>query len=115
MRTLTDKNKDNVYEVTIVTVDEAGNRGTLDVAIVVYNRGETGWLVFTEGEEDDQAYYSEELVAQVYDPDDHGGDLGEPYEGVNVVTWQWHERSGPRCLVRSTTLQFRNCRGRDYQ
>ena len=86
----TDKNKDNVYEVTIVAVDAAGNRGTLDVAIVVRNRGEPGWLVFTEGEENDQAYYNEELVAQVYDPDDHGGDLGEPYEGVNVVTWVWH-------------------------
>ena len=85
----TDKNKDNVYEVTIVAVDGAENQGTLDVAIVVRNRGESGWLVFTEGEESDQAYYNEELVAQVYDPDDHGGDLGEPYEGVNVVTWMW--------------------------
>ena len=85
----TDKNKDNVYEVTIVAVDGAGNRGTLEVAIVVRNRGETGWLVFTEGEENDQAYYNAKLTAQVSDPDDHGGDLGEPYEGVNVVTWAW--------------------------
>ena len=85
----TDKNKDNVYEVTIVAEDAAVNKGTLDVAIVVRNRGESGWLVFTKGEENDQAYYNEELVAQVYDPDDHGGDLGEPYEGVNIVTWMW--------------------------
>ena len=23
------------------------------------------------------------------DPDDHGGTLGEPYEGVHIVSWQW--------------------------
>ena len=101
----TDKNKDNVYEVTIVAVDAAGNRGTLDVAIVVRNRGETGWLVFTEGEVNDQAYYNEALVAQVYDPDDHGGDLGEPYEGVNVVTSMW-ERAEALEAVTVENLTF---------
>ena len=35
------------------------------------------------------AYLDEKLVAQVQDADDHGGDLGEPYEGVHIVTWQW--------------------------
>ena len=85
----TDKNQDNVYEVTIVAMDGAGNRATRDVAVVVGNRGEVGWLEFTAGEENDQAYYNEEIAAEVFDPDDHGGDLGEPYEGVNVVTWQW--------------------------
>ena len=29
------------------------------------------------------------LVAEVQDPDDEGGDLGEPYQGVHIVTWQW--------------------------
>ena len=45
-----------------------------------------GKVVFTEGE---TAFLNEELVAEVQDPDDHGGDLGEPYEGVHVQTWQW--------------------------
>ena len=31
------------------------------------------------------AYLDQELVAQVEDPDDHGGDLGEPYQGVHIV------------------------------
>ena len=101
----TDKNKDNVYEVTIVVVDGADNRGTLDVAVVVRNRGEVGWLVYTKGEENDQAYYNEELVAQVYDPDDHGGQLGEAYEGVNVVTWMW-ERAEALEAVAVSALAF---------
>ena len=29
------------------------------------------------------------LVAEVQDPDDHGGDLGEPHQGVHIVSWQW--------------------------
>ena len=29
------------------------------------------------------------LVAEVQDPDDKGGDLGEPHQGVHIVTWQW--------------------------
>ena len=42
--------------------------------------------MFTEGA---VPYFDQRLVAQVHDPDDHGGDLGEPYQGVRVVTWQW--------------------------
>ena len=48
-------------------------------------------MVFTEGE---TAYLNEELVAQVEDPDDHGGTLGEPYEGVHIVSWQWYKADG---------------------
>ena len=43
-------------------------------------------MVFTEGK---TAYLDEMLVAEVQDPDDKGGDLGEPYQGVHIVTWQW--------------------------
>ena len=57
--------------------------------MVVENVEEDGEVVFTAG---DDAYVNEELVAQVEDPDDHGGDLGEPYEGVHIQTWQWSSR-----------------------
>ena len=39
--------------------------------------------MFTEGE---TAYLDEMLVAEVQDPDDHGGDMGEPYQGVHIVS-----------------------------
>ena len=87
----TDANKDNIYEVTIVATD-TGPSGTVpgigrtNVTVMVTNAEQAGKVVFTEGE---TAYLNEMLVAEVQDPDDHGGDLGEPYQGVHVVTWQW--------------------------
>ena len=36
-------------------------------------------------------------------PDDKGGDLGEPYQGVHIVSWQWsrstHEADPHRPFV----------------
>ena len=80
-----------MYEVTIVATDtdpllNGAGVGMISVAVVVDNVNETGKVVFTEGE---TAYLDQELVADVQDPDDHGGDLGEPHEGVHVQTWQW--------------------------
>ena len=87
----TDANSDNVYEVTLVATDTDPLRtgagvGKVKVWVTVTNSEEAGQVVFTEGE---TAYLNEMLVAQVQDPDDKGGDLGEPYEGVHIVTWQW--------------------------
>ena len=87
----TDANRDNVYEVTLVATDTDPLRtgagvGKVKVWVTVTNSDEAGQVVFTEGE---TAYLNEMLVAQVQDPDDKGGDLGEPYEGVHIVTWQW--------------------------
>ena len=48
--------------------------------------------MFTQGE---TAFLDEMLVAEVQDPDDHGGfddmgePYGEPYQGVHIVNWQW--------------------------
>ena len=88
----TDANRDNVYEVTIVATDRdplgtGAGVGRTTVWVVVENVEEDGEVVFTAG---DDAYVNQELVAQVEDPDDHGGDLGEPYEGVHIVSWQWY-------------------------
>ena len=87
----TDMNNDNVYEVTLVATDTgpggtAAGIGKLNVWLIVTNVEETGKVVFTAGE---TAYLNEMLVAEVQDPDDHGGDLGKPYQGVHIVNWQW--------------------------
>ena len=87
----TDANSDNVYEVTLVATDTdplgtGAGIGKANVWLTVTNVEEAGEVVFREGE---TAYLNEELVAEVQDPDDKGGDLGEPYEGVHIVTWQW--------------------------
>ena len=82
----TDSNEDNVYEVTVVAIDKANNRGTKDVTIVVYNVQEDGELVFSAGGD---AEPDTKIVAEVQDPDDHGGTLGGPYQGVLVMDWQW--------------------------
>ena len=87
----TDANSDNVYEVTLVATDTdplgtGAGVGKVNVWLTVTNVDEDGKVVFTEGE---TAYINEELVAEVQDPDDKGGDLGEPHGGVHIVTWQW--------------------------
>ena len=88
----TDANNDNVYEVTLVAIDTdplktgAAGIGKVNVWLIVTSVDEAGKVVFTEGE---TAYLNEMLVAEVQDPDDKGGDLGEPYQGVHIVTWRW--------------------------
>ena len=87
----TDANNDNVYEVTLVATDTGpggavAGIGRVNVWLTVTNVDEDGKVVFTEGE---TAYLDEMLVAEVQDPDDKGGDLGEPHQGVHIVTWQW--------------------------
>ena len=87
----TDANRDNVYEVTLVATDTdplgtGAGIGKVKVWLIVTNVEEAGMVVFTEGE---TAFLDEMLVAEVQDPDDHGGDMGEPYQGVHIVNWQW--------------------------
>ena len=87
----TDSNGDNLYEVTIVAMDAdplgtGTGVGSIDVRVAVTNLNEGGEVVFTAGGE---GYIDQELVAEVQDEDDHGGDLGEPYQGVLIQTWQW--------------------------
>ena len=87
----TDMNRDNVYEVTLVATDTnplgtGAGIGNLKVWLTVTNVEEAGMVVFTEGE---TAFQDEMLVAEVQDPDDHGGTLGEPHQGVHIVNWQW--------------------------
>ena len=88
----TDANNDNIYEVTLVAIDTdplktgAAGIGKVNVWLTVTNVDEEGKVVFTEGE---TAYLNAMLVAEVQDPDDKGGDLGEPYQGVHIVSWQW--------------------------
>ena len=99
----TDMNNDNVYEVTLVATDTdplgtGAGIGKVNVWLIVTNVEETGKVVFTAGE---TAYLNEMLVAEVQDPDDHGGDLGEPYQGVHIVNWQWS-----RALIDAANTTF---------
>ena len=87
----TDMNRDNVYEVTLVATDTDPLRtgagiGKVNVRLTVTSVDEAGMVVFAEGE---TAFLDEMLVAEVQDPDDKGGDLGEPHQGVHIVSWQW--------------------------
>ena len=87
----TDMNRDNVYEVTLVATDTdpqgtGAGVGRVNVWLTVTNVDEVGEVVFAEGE---TAFLDEMLVAEVQDPDDKGGDLGAPYQGVHIVNWQW--------------------------
>ena len=99
----TDMNRDNVYEVTLVAMDTdplgtGAGIGKVNVWLTVTNVDEKGKVVFTEGE---TAYLDEMLVAEVQDPDDHGGDMGEPYQGVHIVSWRWS-----RALTDVTGTEF---------
>ena len=87
----TDMNRDNVYEVTLVATDTdplgtGAGIGKVNVRLTVTSVDEAGMVVFAQGE---TAFLDEMLVAEVQDPDDKGGDLGEPHQGVHIVSWQW--------------------------
>ena len=93
----TDLNNDNVYEVSLVATDDdplgtGAGIGKVNVWVTVTNVDEAGKVVFTQG---GTAFLDEMLVAEVQDPDDHGGfddmgePYGEPYQGVHIVNWQW--------------------------
>ena len=110
----TDANSDNVYEVTLVATDTDPSGtgvgiGKVNVWVTVTNAEEEGEVVFTAGE---TAYLNEMLVAEVQDPDDKGGDLGEPYQGVHIVSWQWSraltdaDDTGFNDIVEATTNRY---------
>ena len=104
----TDANSDNVYEVTLVATDTdplgtGAGIGRVNVWLTVTNVEEAGEVVFREGE---TAYLNEMLVAEVQDPDDKGGDLGEPYQGIHIVTWQWSRALTDAAGIQSLTISL---------
>ena len=76
-----DANGDNVYKVTIVTLDGHGGRGEFDVCIAVMNINEEGKITLRDedGNELVQPYAHGPITADLTDPD---GD-------VSVSSWQW--------------------------
>ena len=76
-----DANGDNVYKVTIVTLDGHGGRGEFDVCIAVMNINEEGKITLRDedGKELVQPYAHGPITADLTDPD---GD-------VSVSSWQW--------------------------
>ena len=76
-----DANGDNVYKVTVVTLDGHGGRGEFDVCIAVMNINEEGKITLRDED-------GNELVQ----PRARGpitADLTDPDGGVTGVTWQW--------------------------
>ena len=76
-----DANGDNVYKVTVVTLDGHGGRGEFDVCIAVMNINEEGKITLRDedGKELVQPYAHGPITADLTDPD---GD-------VSVSSWQW--------------------------
>ena len=79
-----DADGDNVYKVTVVTLDGLGGRGEFDVCIAVMNINEAGKITLRdeEGNELVQPYAHGRITADLTDPDG----------GVTGVMWDW-ERS----------------------
>ena len=79
-----DANGDNVYKVTVVTLDGHGGRGEFDVCIAVMNINEEGKITLRDkdGNELVQPYAHGPITADLTDPDG----------GVTGVAWVW-ERS----------------------
>ena len=76
-----DANGDNVYKVTVVTLDGHGGRGEFDVCIAVMNINEEGKITLRDkdGNELVQPYAHGPITADLTDPDG----------GVTGVTWEW--------------------------
>ena len=70
-----DADKDNVYEVTVVVSDPAGNSDEVDVRVTVTNVAETGTITFSSL----QPKAGIALTAELDDPD----------SGVTGLMWQW--------------------------
>ena len=79
-----DANGDNVYKVTVVTLDGHGGRGEFDVCIAVMNINEEGKITLRDkdGNELVQPYAHGPITADLTDPDG----------GITGVAWVW-ERS----------------------
>ena len=76
-----DANRDNTYEVTVVAADSDGNRGTMDVKVMVANENEDGTVTLSRA----QLRVGVSVRATLTDPDGSISSLG----------WQWY---------RSTTI-----------
>ena len=76
-----DADGDNVYKVTIVTLDGDGGRGEFDVCIAVMNIDESGKITLRDkdGNELVQPHALGPITADLTDPDG----------GVTGVTWEW--------------------------
>ena len=76
-----DFNGDNVYKVTVVTLDGHGGRGEFDVCIAVMNINEEGKITLRDedGNKLVQPRARGPITAELTDPDG----------GVTGVTWQW--------------------------
>ena len=77
-----DSNRDNVYEVTVVASDPAGNSDELDVRVTVTNEAEPGTITFSSRQPKVGAALTATLT-------DHDGSITD-------LKWQWSSNDTPR-------------------
>ena len=77
-----DSNRDNVYEVTVVASDPAGNSDELDVRVTVTDVGETGTITFSSR----QPKVGAALTATLTDDDG----------SITDLKWQWSSSDNER-------------------
>ena len=71
-----DANRDNTYEVTVVAADTMGNRGTMDVKVMVENENEPGTVTLSRT----QPRVGVPVKATLTDPDG----------SISGLRWQWY-------------------------
>ena len=84
-----DANRDNTYEVTVVAADSDGNRGTMDVEVMVANENEDGTVTLSRT----QPRVGVSVRATLSDPDG----------SISSLTWQWNNDGNPIADAMSDT------------
>ena len=82
-----DRGGDNVYDVTVVVIDNGGLEGVKAVRIEVTNVNEAGAGMGMLSVSPEQPHLGEPVVAALTDPD---GIMTEPDGEQTIVTWQWY-------------------------
>ena len=90
-----DANRDNTYEVTVVAADIDGNRGTMDVKVMVNNVGENGTVALSRT----RPRVGVPVKATLTDPDG----------SISGLTWQWYRSQSITSITNISPLPETAC------